>query len=271
MSQDYCVVRSVPGAARVAPSDLRFVTATAKPLLVVRHVPWEGPRTILDAFGGVPVTIVDSLEGDAPLPPVEAVRGAVFMGGPMSADDTDRHPRLAEEVDWLRAAVAAELPVLGVCLGSQLLARALGAEMRPGPAKEIGFAPVEVLDADDPLVGPLAPATTVLHWHGEVFDLPPGATALARSALTEVQAFRAGPAAWGLLFHAEADAALVDRWLAEPTMAAEARETLGPDYAQRLRAATAELDPTPGRRAFAAFAELCEDENARQGVVDSIP
>jgi GMP synthase (glutamine-hydrolysing) len=230
---------------------------TTKPLLVVRHVPWEGPHTILDAFEGVPVRLVDSLDGDEPLPSVEDVRGAIFMGGPMSVNDVDRHPRLAEEVEWLRAAVAAELPLLGICLGSQLLARALGAEVFPAPAKEIGFAPVEILAADDPVVGPLAPTTPVLHWHGELFDLPPGATPLARSALTAVQAFRAGPCAWGLLFHAEADGALVERWLAEPTMADEARDALGPDYAELLRDGAALVDPETGRRAFEAFARRC--------------
>lgn len=175
----------------------------------------------------------------------------------MSVNDADRQPRLAEEVEWLRAALDAELPLLGICLGSQLLARALGAEVSPGPAKEIGFAPVEVLAADDPVVGPLAPATPVLHWHGEVFDLPPGATPLARSAPTAVQAFRAGPCAWGLLFHAEADDALVERWLAAPAMAEEAREALGPDYAELLRYGAARIDPAPGRVAFAAFARRC--------------
>jgi GMP synthase (glutamine-hydrolysing) len=224
-------------------------------LLVVRHVPWEGPHTILDAFDGVPVRLIDSLGGAEPLPSVAEVRGAVFMGGPMSVNDTDRYPRLVEEIEWLREAVAAELPVLGVCLGSQLLARALGADVAPSPAKEIGFAPVEVLEADDSVVGPLAPATSALHWHGEVFDLPPGATALARSEQTEVQAFRAGPCAWGLLFHAEADVALVERWLAEPTMADEARDALGPGYAELLGEAAARIDLEPGRQAFEAFAQ----------------
>jgi len=228
-----------------------------KPLLIVRHAPWEGPHSILEAFDGVPVRLVDSLEGDEPLPAVAEVCGAVFMGGPMSANATDRHPRLAEEIQWLRAAVEAELPVLGVCLGSQLLARALGATVSPGPAKEIGFAPIEVLEPGDPVAGPLAPATSVLHWHGEVFDLPPDATALARSALTDIQAFRAGPCAWGLLFHAEADGPLVEQWLAEPSMADEAREALGPAYADLLREGARRVDPNPGRRAFAAFAERC--------------
>jgi GMP synthase (glutamine-hydrolysing) len=188
---------------------------------------------------------------------VEDVCGALFMGGPMSVNDTGRYPRLAEETAWLREAVEAELPVLGICLGSQLLARALGAEVAPGPAKEIGFAPIEVLEPDDPVVGPLAPSTSVLHWHGEVFDLPPRAIALARSAPTEVQAFRAGPCAWGLLFHAEADGTLVDRWLAEPTMAAEAHEVLGESYAELLHKGAVHVDPEPGRRAFDAFARFC--------------
>lgn len=228
---------------------------TTLPLLVVRHVPWEGPHRILDAFAGVPVELVDTLAGDRPLPAVEAVCGAVVMGGPMSVNDTDRHPRLAEEIEWLGDAVAAELPLLGVCLGSQLLARALGATVTPGRAKEIGFAPVEILDGGDPLTAPLAPVAEVLHWHGEVFDLPPGATALARSALTDVQAFRAGPCAWGLLFHAEANEALVEQWLAEPTMAEEARAALGDDYARRLREGAARVESAVGARVFQAFAD----------------
>ncbi len=107
--------------------------------------------------------------------------------------------------------------------------------MRAVERPEIGFAPVEILDDGDPLVGPLAPSTTALHWHGDVFDLPPGATPLARSIQTELQGFRLG-SAWGLLFHPEADAALVDEWLAVPEMAAEATAALGPDATETLRA-----------------------------------
>ncbi len=210
-------------------------------------------------FDGVPVRLIDSLDSDEPLPAVADVRGAVFMGGPMSVNDTDRYPRLAEEIAWLRGAIETELPMLGICLGSQLVARALGAEVAPGPAKEIGFAPIAVLEPGDPVVGPLAPSTSVLHWHGEVFDLPRGASALARSELTEVQAFRAGPCAWGLLFHAEADNALVERWLAEPTMAEEAREALGESYAEILHRGATRVNLDPGRRVFEAFARCCAD------------
>jgi len=231
-----------------------------RPVLVVRHVAWEGPHRILRAFRDRPTQLVDALAPGAELPPAGAVAAAVFMGGPMSVNDTDRHPQLAAEVAWIEQAIDRHVPVLGVCLGAQLIARALGAEVTPGPVKELGWAPVDILDASDPLLGALAPRRTVLHWHGDMFDTPPGATPLARSALTACQAFRAG-SAWGVLFHAEADRRLVDTWLGEPTMAAEAEAVLGPDAARHLRAGAdaAEADLLGASDAmFAAFAAQVE-------------
>lgn len=195
--------------------------------LIVTHVPWEGPHRIADALSaaGLELDVRRPLEGDA-LPDHDEVAAAVFMGGPMNVDDTDRHPALATEREWIAEAVLRDLPLLGVCLGSQLLARALGAEVRPGAAPEIGWGEVEVADAEDLLLLHLSPRTEVLHWHGDVFDLPPGATLLARSAQTPVQAFRRGNA-WGLLFHAEADAELTALWLSESSMREEAAAALG--------------------------------------------
>ena len=182
------------------------------------------------------------------------------MGGPMGVGDTEAHPALAAEREWLAAAIEAGVPVLGVCLGAQLIAAALGAEVRPGPAAEIGFATVRIRDPGDPVVGGLAPDTTVLHWHGEVFDLPEGGELLAWSAQTQNQAFRVRNA-WGVLFHAEADASLVESWLAVPEMAAKARDALGPDAASILRRQAAVHEPdliarsAPGFRAFAGLVE----------------
>ncbi len=195
------------------------------------------------------------LDGD-PLPEHEEVSGAVVMGGPMNVDDHGSFPSLATEREWIRQATERGMPVLGVCLGAQLIARALGAEVEPAAGAEIGFAPVEVSDSADPLIGALARSSTVLHWHGDVFDLPDGAVPLASSERTEHQAFRYG-SAWGLLFHAEADAALVEAWLAVPEMAAEASAAHGPEAAATLRrrATAVEDDLTarslPGFRAFA--------------------
>lgn len=226
-------------------------------LLAIQHVPWETPHRILDACGALAVHTVKPLAGH-PLPDHEEVAGAVVMGGPMNVDEVERFPGLAAEREWLAEAARRRMPVLGICLGAQLLARALAAEVRPGEGKEVGFAPVEVFDADDPILGGLAPGTDVLHWHGDVFDLPDGARHLASSSLTEHQAFRLGNA-WGVLFHPEADLALVEAWLAVPEMIDEALEAIGEDGAAALPAEAAAAEPalvertTPG---FAAFARL---------------
>jgi GMP synthase (glutamine-hydrolysing) len=203
-------------------------------LLIIRHVPWEGPHRVAQAFRSIPHRIVEPLRAE-PLPAHADIAGVVVMGGPMNVDETDRYPALAAEREWLKEAVHDDVPILGICLGAQLLARALGAEVGPGERPEIGFAPIEVLDPSDPIVGCLAPRATVLHWHGDVFELPVGAQPLASSELTEHQAFRIGNA-WGLLFHPEADSSLVDAWLSVPEMAAEATHAIGADAPQTLRA-----------------------------------
>ena len=149
------------------------------------------------------------------------------------------------------------MPVLGICLGAQLLARALGAEVRSGE-REIGFAPIEVVAADDPLLGRLAPRTDVLHWHGDCFDLPEGAEHLASSERTECQAFRTGNA-WGVLFHPEADFALVEAWMEASPMVVEACAALGDEGTHALPERAAELEATLVERTapgFAAFAEI---------------
>jgi GMP synthase (glutamine-hydrolysing) len=226
-------------------------------LLAVRNVPWETPHRILDSCGALEVRHVCPLEGDVP-PPHEEVAGALVMGGPMNVDETDRHPGLATTRQWLAEATRSEMPVLGICLGAQLLARALGAAVIPGERKEIGFHEVTVDDPADPILGGLAPCARVLHWHGDVFELPDGATHLASSALTENQAFRRGNA-WGVLFHPEADVALVDQWMATPEMSAEAVEALGEEGAAAIAPEAAELEPgliaatTSGFEAFAAL------------------
>jgi GMP synthase (glutamine-hydrolysing) len=132
--------------------------------------------------------------------------------------------------------------------------------VRPGPRPEIGFATVTVSDPNDPVLGALAPEATVLHWHGEVFDLPEGARSLASSAATEHQAFRYGNA-WGVLFHPEADAAMVEAWLQVPEMVMEAGRAIGLGASGLLPSQAEELEAdllagtTPGLRAFARLVE----------------
>jgi GMP synthase (glutamine-hydrolysing) len=131
--------------------------------------------------------------------------GLVVMGGPMGVGDIDDRSHLSNEIDLIEQALRDEVPVLGVCLGSQLLAHVLGADVRPGPQMEIGWEEVTLTDAsaDDPLFRDIDDPFTAFHWHGDVFALPDGATRLAHTAQTEHQAFRYGGAAYGFLFHLE--------------------------------------------------------------------
>jgi GMP synthase (glutamine-hydrolysing) len=229
-----------------------------RPLLVVQHVEWERPFRILDSFPDVPVVSCNLLDEPlAVLPEPDRVRGAVLMGGPMSVNDAGRLIGLSTEVEWIRAAMRTQTPVLGICLGAQLIAAAAGALVAPGPAPELGVSAVEILDADDMLLGQVAPTIPALHWHNECFDLPAGAVTLARSAQTPLQAFRIATSTWGLLCHLEADRAVIEHWLAVPAMAAEARAVLGPDFESRLRMQANQLDPPRAQHVFDAFAALC--------------
>ncbi|WP_448060310.1 type 1 glutamine amidotransferase [Cellulomonas hominis] len=216
---------------------------TSRRLLVLTHVAHEGPGLLFTALDGVPFTTRTVIgTPDPPLPDVADLAGLVVMGGPQDADDDAGNPGLAAERRLLAAAVDAGVPVLGVCLGMQLLAMALGAPLHRRAGTEIGFGPVDVV-APDPVLDPLGARPQVLHWHSDAVDLPSGATLLASSEVTPVQAFRAG-SALGLQFHVEADRALVDLWLHTPVMT----DPLDPGEVERVAADAAEVLPvlTPG-------------------------
>lgn len=180
-------------------------------VLVVQHADVEQAGLIGDVLRqrGVATTLVSPAE---PLPAgaERDASGVVVLGGPMGVYEADRHPRLRDEMAMLERAVATDKPVLGICLGSQLLAAALGARVYRGPRKELGWFDVTMRPAarDDALMGAAPPRFAALHWHGDVFDLPAGATDLASSEQTAHQAFARGRA-WGLLFHLEASPAQV--------------------------------------------------------------
>ena len=135
----------------------------------------------------------------------------VVLGGPIGAYEDDLYPFLQDEIALLTARLAAQKPVLGICLGAQLMARTLRCRVYPGPAKEIGFAPLTLTQPD----GILAPLrdVPVLHWHGDTFDLPPGASHLASTAICANQAFAIGHHALAFQCHPEAQGPGFDRWL----------------------------------------------------------
>ena len=170
---------------------------------VLQHVPFEGPGSIgpwLEARRA-DVGLTRLYAGD-PLPRADQIDGLVVMGGPMSVNDEDEFAWLRPEKRLVRDAVDRGIPVLGVCLGAQLIASALGARVYSGPAKEIGWFPIQGV----PDVAPafqFPPECLAFHWHGETFDLPPGAVRLASSAACENQAFQVGRNAIALQFHLE--------------------------------------------------------------------
>ncbi|OFW12444.1 MAG: hypothetical protein A3F70_13315 [Acidobacteria bacterium RIFCSPLOWO2_12_FULL_67_14] len=185
--------------------------------IVIQHVPWEGPGLIgREARArGLSVEVRRMDLGDA-VPGIDEVAGLVVMGGPMGVRDASAFPHLAAEQQLLRTAVERQLPVLGVCLGAQLLAAALGARVDRGPAAEIGVGEVS-LTADgcrDRVLGGFGATLPVIHWHEDVCELPAGATHLAQSNLCAIQAFRMGPRAYACQFHIEVDRPLAAAWTA---------------------------------------------------------
>jgi GMP synthase (glutamine-hydrolysing) len=152
-------------------------------------------------------------EGD-PLPALGEADGILTLGGSESVCGVARDATLTAEAELLREAVGAGVPVLGVCLGGQLLAHALGGTVRRQPRRTVAWLELEALPAaaGDPLFAPLGPRVPTLHWNEDVFTLPPGGTELLAGAPAGVAAFRAGASAWGVQFHPDVDRAALDGW-----------------------------------------------------------
>jgi len=174
-------------------------------MAVLQHVEFEGPAAVGDwaAARGFPLRVFH-LYRDTTLPSLSDFDMLTVMGGPMSANDEARLGWLGPEIALVREAIAADKTVLGICLGAQIIAKALGARVYPGSAKEIGWFPVQRPAGSHPFFDGLPDCFTPFHWHGETFDLPHEATLLANSKITQTQAFAIGQHVLGLQFHMEA-------------------------------------------------------------------
>ena len=206
-------------------------------ILVFQHVPFE-PLGTLDPLlkaSGFRIRYVNFARDPRQRPDLSRYAALIVLGGPMNVDDIRAYPNLATEIDILEEALAMDMSVLGICLGAQLLARALGGRVARSPRREIGWYDVERTraGADDPVLSTFAQRQRVFQWHEDNIELPAGIDALAGSADCPVQAFRHGEHAYGFQFHLEVDRFLIERWLTvpanQPVLEAE-RGRIDPDF-----------------------------------------
>jgi GMP synthase (glutamine-hydrolysing) len=193
-------------------------------VLILKNITTEGPGTIGDFLvkEGIPLRIVELGSGETS-PPLDKFDTLVVLGGPMGVYEMETFPHLMTGSRIIREAINRNMKVLGICLGSQMTAYCLGADVYPGPEKEIGWYHIELTGdglkdplmrklAAHPRVGDFWRRFKVLHWHGDTFDLPPGATLLASSALYRHQAFRFGDRVYGFQFHMEVTKDIIRQW-----------------------------------------------------------
>lgn len=189
-------------------------------LLVFQHVPHEilGTLDPLLRDAGFRIRYVNFGRNPDAVPDLDRYHGLIVLGGPMNCDQVTRHRHLATEITAIQAAVRHGKPVLGICLGAQLLARALGAPVTRNHRKEIGWYDVAPTDhgLSDPLFRHFDESEKIFQWHGDTFAIPHGALHLARSPDCAHQAFRFGHNVYGLQFHLEVDEPMVHRWLRAP-------------------------------------------------------
>jgi GMP synthase-like glutamine amidotransferase len=239
-------------------------------VLILRHDPnvSMGSIAAVLAENGLAPRQIDLFETVPDDLPWDEISGLISLGGAMSANDGDKFPFLVRELDWLREAARRNVPTFGICLGAQLLAKALGAKVYRNPQTEIGWYEIELLPATagDRVFHGCAAKETVFHWHSDTFDLPDGAVQLARSPACRQQSFRFGKFTYGLQFHVEMTPGLMELWLREHEAGTAA---CGSDRidAAAIRSAAATAFPAMNvfsERILCRFAELCNSTHGKK-------
>lgn len=200
------------------------------PVLAFRHIPAEHLGLLGDALRrhAIDFEYVDLSRASGPPLSICHARALIFMGGPMSANEES--PYIRQELLYIAQAASQNKPLLGICLGAQLIAKALGARVFQNAVKEIGWAAVDFTAAAacDPLFHGLQQPQMMFHWHSETFDLPARAELLASSAACRHQAYRVGDRIYGLQFHLEVTAAMIADWLVQDANSGDMRELAEP-------------------------------------------
>ena len=189
-------------------------------ILVFQHVPYE-PLGTLDPLlkaAGFRIRYVNFGRDAEQRPSLDRYAALIVLGGPMNAEQIDRHPNLATEVEIIREAVDRDMSILGICLGAQLLAKALGGSVERNRVREVGWYDVHLTEEGktDPVLSTFAPTQRVFQWHEDRINLPGNAVHLASSPDCDIQAFRHGEHAYGFQFHLEVNESLIERWLTVP-------------------------------------------------------
>jgi GMP synthase (glutamine-hydrolysing) len=233
-----------------------------KPVLLIRNDRYEsfGVAPGALAWVGVDVLTANATDDAVDLPDIGDVTGVVTFGGTINVDQVHEYPHLAEVRDYTSLAIEAGVPYLGICLGSQILARATGVEVVRGPVREVGFETVRptAAAADDPLLSVLEADERVLQWHEDTHELPEGATLLATGDAIAVQAYRVGDRAWGIQFHLEVDELEFGWWLEVADTEVDLEAEWGKSADEMRAEATTHMprQEARGREIFARFAEV---------------
>ena len=200
-------------------------------LLVFRHVAHEilGTLDPLLRNSGFRMKYVNFERNPDAKPKISNYDGLIVLGGPMNVDQTKQYPNLVTEIEIIKRAIDSQKPVLGICLGSQLLAKALGAEVRKNKKPEIGWYDVTPTPegTKDNLISRFDGTEKIFQWHGDTFELPNGAVHLASSHYCNNQAFKYGNNIYGFQFHLEVDTRLIERWLKVPENKKDIENTNG--------------------------------------------
>ena len=222
-------------------------------VVAFRHVPFEGVGLIASALErrGLRLEYADLYRPGCGVPDIADAAGLIFLGGPMSVNDPLEY--LRQESDLIAQAMGSGQPLLGICLGAQLIARTLGSRVYRNPVKEIGWFDIHLTEAgrQDRVFAAMNACETVFHWHAETFDLPPCADHLVYSEGCENQAFRVGSNVYGMQFHLEVTSEMISDWCLQDENCGDVRELEGPVDPYRNAGRLAEL-------AGAVFGSWCD-------------
>ena len=228
----------------------------SKHAIAIRHIAFEDLGTLVPVLdqAGYEITYLEAGQDDLKAIKAESVDLLIILGGPIGAYDDDDYPFLLDELNLISSRLRQDLPVLGICLGAQLMARALGASVYPSGTQEIGWSPIHltVAGAQSSLRLLAEEHTSMFHWHGDTFDLPSQATLLASTPICKHQAFMLGKHSLGLQFHPEVTASGLERWFIGHAAEIGSNETI---TVSQLRSDTTQYAKTLAKQALLFWAD----------------